>query len=130
MARKVEKPHNCGTWSEARKRAFIVSALRYASRKWGPMHACKRAGKLGRNQYLCASCGSVVGNKDIAVDHIHPVIDPEVGFVSWDVYIERMFPEQDGYQLLCSKCHEQKTAKERALAQRRKSQENHGGPED
>ena len=50
---------------------------------------------------------------DVAVDHIDPVVSPKTGFVSWDVYIERMFCEADGFQVLCHTCHGIKTQNER-----------------
>jgi hypothetical protein len=51
----------------------------------------------------------------VAIDHISPVVDPEVGFKGWDEYIERMFCEVDGYQLLCPDCHDKKTSDERKV---------------
>lgn len=51
--------------------------------------------------------------KEAHVDHIDPVIDPDVGFVSWDVVIERLFVEADKLQVLCDVCHKLKTANER-----------------
>jgi hypothetical protein len=47
------------------------------------------------------------------VDHISPVVDPKKGFVSWDVYITRMFCEIDGLQVMCKPCHKIKTAEEK-----------------
>jgi hypothetical protein len=47
------------------------------------------------------------------VDHIDPVVSVEHGFEGWNVYIERMFCEADGYQVLCKTCHSIKTANER-----------------
>jgi len=62
-----------------------------------------------------ASMAPKKGNKkrrQVAVDHIDPVIPPE-GFSSWDDTIQRMFCEKDGLQLLCPDCHDEKTADER-----------------
>ena len=52
----------------------------------------------------------------VQVDHKSPVIDPEVGFISWDVYIDRMFCEKDNLQILCVDCHKEKTAQEKQVA--------------
>jgi len=49
------------------------------------------------------------------VDHINPVVDPAVGFVDWNTYINRMFLEEKGYQVLCHACHGIKTRDEREL---------------
>jgi hypothetical protein len=57
------------------------------------------------------------------VDHIDPVIDPAVGFVSWDTVIERLFCEVEGFQVLCWACHHAKTNEERAIATARRRQE-------
>ena len=53
--------------------------------------------------------------RNIAVDHIDPVVNPTTGFVSWDNLIERLFVEKDGLQLLCKACHDEKTSDERKL---------------
>lgn len=58
------------------------------------------------------------------MDHINPVIDPARGFVSWDEVVKRMFCEVDGYQILCSKCHKQKSTVERQTAIERKKNKN------
>jgi 5-methylcytosine-specific restriction endonuclease McrA len=110
-----EKLHCGGRWTLARKRSFITSALRRASGRWAPKYECKKRARVGRNQYVCASCGKTVGNKSIRVDHITPVVDPVHGFVGWDQFIDRLFVEIDGYQAICLACHEDKTTKEREV---------------
>jgi hypothetical protein len=61
--------------------------------------------------------------KNIVADHIAPVVDPAVGFVDWDTYIRRMFIET-GWQAICKSCHDIKTTKERAIATKRRKDEN------
>ena len=107
-------------WTEARFKSFIISALRRASSRWAPKYTCKKNARVGRNQYRCTSCSKVVGNKHIKADHIHPVVEPIRGFVSWDEYIARLFVEVDGYQAVCSSCHAVKTAEERELRKQNK----------
>jgi len=51
--------------------------------------------------------------RNVAVDHIKPIVDPKLGFVSWDDIIRRMFVEEEGLQVLCKECHDKKTADER-----------------
>tara|TARA_B100000768_G_scaffold180480_1_gene200579 strand:+ start:893 stop:1267 length:375 start_codon:yes stop_codon:yes gene_type:complete len=116
---------NGGRWTEARFRSFIISALRGAHGKWGVKHDCKAEARVSRGLYECAECHTIgaatlppkEGNKrrrnNAAVDHINPVVEPEVGFVDWNTYIERMFLEAEGYQVLCDNCHSAKTAEER-----------------
>lgn len=48
----------------------------------------------------------------IEIDHIDPVIDPKVGFVDWNTYIERRWVPAECYQALCRECHLEKSAKE------------------
>lgn len=107
--------YNDGKWSKARFRSFITSALRRASSRWGPKYGAKKAARVGRNQYKCAACASIVPNREAKVDHILPVVDPVRGFVSWDEFIGRLFVERDGYQILCQACHAFKTGQEREL---------------
>lgn len=104
-----------GAWTDARFRSFIVSALRRASSRWAPKYGAKKAARVARNSYKCAACSSIVPNKEAKVDHVHPVVDPVRGFVSWDEFIARLFVERDGYQILCQACHAVKTAKEREV---------------
>ena len=61
--------------------------------------------------------------KNVHVDHIEPIVDPSVGFVSYDVLIERMFCEAPNLQVLCSECHTIKTDNEKALAKARRAKE-------
>jgi len=77
--------------------------------------------RVKRGFYECAECGKEVPNttktggkraKNVFVDHEPAVIDPEKGFTTWDECIERMFAEVQGLQLLCHKCHTDKTKEE------------------
>ena len=109
-------------WTEGRKRSFIVSVLRAGSRRWPPKYNTlnsaktekKKNVKTGRlaQHYKCTQCKKEYTSKDIQVDHIAPVVDPQVGFVSWDVFIERLFCDETNLQVLCTTCHNKKTKKE------------------
>lgn len=118
-----------GQWTEARYRTFITSILRQGSRRWAPISQVQKEANVGRAQYKCAGCGEIVPPtvkegrkrvKNILVDHIDPIVDPEVGFTTWDEYIERMFVEKDKLQLLCKDCHDAKSMQERAIATERR----------
>lgn len=116
---------NSGAWTEARFRSFVTSALRAASRRWPPKFAALKAAlagskvnkKTGRvaQHYKCAACTKQFVAADVQVDHIHPVVDPAKGFISWDSYVDRIFCELNGLQILCKPCHKEKTAKEKLL---------------
>lgn len=110
-----EKPYCSGQWTLARFQSFIKSALRSASNRWQPKYAAKKAARVGRNQYKCALCSKVAGNRDTHMDHINPVVDPVRGFAGWDEYVQRLFVEVDGYRCLCSACHAEVTAQQRLI---------------
>jgi hypothetical protein len=136
-----DKPHNAGTWTEARKDSFIKGALRAAHTKWGPKCKCIANARTRRGFYHCDGCkkevpatikrelktkpGVMKRTKNIYADHIHPVIDPAVGRRSWSEVIDRMFVELEGYRALCYACHDVVTAEERDVAteRRRKDKE-------
>lgn len=123
------KTRNNGQWTEARFRNFIRSQLRAATMRWGPIADCLKAARVSRGEYLCAGCGQTVPAtikingrraKNVHVDHISPIIDPDVGFTTYDNLIERMFCEADNLQVLCTDCHTIKTDKENARAKARR----------
>ena len=112
MGRTVEKTRNNNTWSEARYFGFIRSTLRAGFTRWGPKHQAKRDAKVGYNAYECAACGETFGNKDVEVDHIVPAGSLKT-FDDLPGFVERLFCESDGFQLLCKPCHQEKTNRER-----------------
>jgi len=133
------KPHNGGTWTDARKKSFIVSALRAAFTRWGPKQQCIKNARVSRGVYECENCkkhgpatlppkaGNKRRRKNIAADHIHPIVAPSVGFVDYNSWIERAFVESDGFQALCWQCHEDKTRAEREVATARRAKEKKNG---
>jgi len=122
---KPPKPHNNGTWTEARKKQFIIGALRGAFRKWGPKTKCIKEARTRRGFYRCELCkkevpatlppptGKTKRIKNIAADHIDPIVCPIEGFKGYDEWIRRGFVELDGFQALCKSCHDCKSAEER-----------------
>jgi len=123
------KQRNGGEWTEARFKSFVTSALRAASRRWPVKFKALKTAFVGRQvnaktgkmamHYRCASCANVFVAADVQVDHIHPVVDTQQGFVSWDVYIDRMFCELDNYQILCKQCHKVKSDAEKQERKRK-----------
>ena len=109
-------------WTEGRIRGFITTTLRYGSRKWPPKFECLNESKTEKRInpasgrlaqfYKCSRCEQEFTNKDVEVDHIIPVVDPQVGFVDWNTFIERLFTERDNFQTLCKPCHKKKTKEE------------------
>jgi len=122
------KPYNSGQWTEARRRSFITSALRRAS--WPVKYEALRVAELpdkvvnpssGRlcKAYRCNECGGAFVAKQVSVDHITPVV-PLSGHDSWDLFIDRIFCELDGFQVLCKDCHKVKTDAENSERKRLK----------
>lgn len=93
-------------------KSFIISTLRRATYRFAPRYNTMNKARVERGKYLCALCKQVVPRKLTKLDHICPVVDPKKGWISWDVYIERMFVEESGWQLICKECHSAKSKKE------------------
>jgi len=51
--------------------------------------------------------------KEMNVDHKEPAVDPEKGFETWDIFINRLFCERENLQAICVGCHKIKTAGEK-----------------
>lgn len=119
---------NDGEWTIGRYRSFITSTLRSGMRRWPPKWKALKAAELGKKtnkksgkmamHYKCAMCEKEYTSKDVQVDHIEPVVNPTTGFVSWDVYIDRMFCEKHNLQVLCTSCHKTKTKEEKDESKR------------
>lgn len=101
--------------------------------KWAPISLCQKQARVKRGLYKCAGCGAEVPasvkdengrrKKNIHVDHINPIVDPSIGWTTWDDCIERMFCELDNLQVLCGDCHEVKSNAEKQIAKERRAQE-------
>jgi len=103
---------------DSRKKQFIINTLRRASYRWPTRGQAEKRSRVERGLYRCENpgCGHEGPRKDFAMDHVVPVVDPERGFVSFDEYIDRMFPDSpDLFWRLCHKCHDEKTAKENGV---------------
>lgn len=107
-------------WTEAKFFGFLRSSLRTASSKWPPKYetvaAARRAysgpDKRQKWEYKCAHCGQWHKQKDVQVDHIIPVGSLKT-YEDLPGFVERLFCSVDGYQVLCSTCHQIKTNKEK-----------------
>lgn len=119
-----------GTWTEAKFKGFVRGNLRRTSMKWPPIANALKAARVARGEYMCAGCKEVVPAsakvdgkrvKNVHVDHIDPVVDPAIGWQNWDTFIERMFVEDQGLQVLCGECHTIKTNEEKAIAKERRA---------
>ena len=120
-------------WTKSKLNSFIKSALRSASQRYPPKYEAlneayedrlvnSKTGRIGKH-YRCKACNGIFPSSDVQVDHIEPVIDPLIGFTTWDSVIERMFCEKEGFQVLCKECHTIKTNAEKRLAKERRKNE-------
>ena len=69
---------------------------------------CKVPNKTG--WWKCEKCGQE--REKLEVDHIQPVILPETGFTTWDMYIASKFVEADKLSGVCHDCHQKKSKEE------------------
>lgn len=110
-------------WTPSRVRNFIISVLRQGTRRWPNKYECLNEAKAGKKinkktgrlaeHYICNQCKKPFPAKEVQVDHINPVIEPKEGFVDWNTYIERLYCGKENLQVLCSKCHDIKSTREK-----------------
>lgn len=113
---RVVKTRAGGTMTESAYWGMIRSSLRNSSRWWKPISECKKAAKRvykGTNkrqkyEYLCNDCKQYHSDKETVVDHINPVGTLTQSSDLPD-FIENLFCEKEGLQLLCKTCHRKKT---------------------
>jgi hypothetical protein len=73
-----------------------------------------------RVEYRCSSCQQWHMGKNIQVDHADPVVDPEIGFIDFNTFIDRLFCSVENLSVLCMDCHKSKTDSEKAVAVERR----------
>lgn len=94
---------------------FVRQTLRRASYRWPYRNQAQKAARIRWGYYECNSCKKETPAKEKKLDHIEPVVDPLVGFTTWDSFILRLFVGQRGWQVLCLRCHEDKTREENSV---------------
>ncbi len=112
--------------TEAAFRGWIRSLLRAGSLKWPPRNEAIAAAfvqrgtnpKTGRlcKLHKCLKCKGLFTQSEMKVDHIKPIVDPAVGFTTWDDFIAALFCEVHNLQAVCGPCHDQKTTVERMFS--------------
>lgn len=95
-----------------RKRNWVLQKLRRASMAWPPKNEAKKRSWIRPGWHKCEGCGAQTHYKDLQMDHIEPVVDPVIGFVDLDTYVDRLFCGIEGFQGLCPSCHTSKTEAE------------------
>lgn len=99
------------------KKQFVINGLRRMSYRWPSRYRTLKKANVGRNAYFCSMCpeGVVHPKKNIQLDHIDPIVNPETGFTTFDDYIDRMFCYESGWQVLCKEHHEIKSLAENQI---------------
>lgn len=90
-------------------KAFVIATLRRASYRSPQRNQAMTNARVERGKYVCTHCRGVYGRREVAVDHIIPVV-PLTGWDGWDGFIERLFT--GNIQVLCKPCHKVKTLAE------------------
>jgi hypothetical protein len=114
----VDKPYNSGTMTASAFWSFIRSTLRRKTMYWKPITECKlnaRRAYTGLNkrqkyEYKCNECKNWYAEKNINVDHICPAGSLKSA-QDLPGFVERLFVEIEGLQILCTICHNKKTKK-------------------
>ena len=117
---RVVRTRNAGTMTESAFWSFIRSALRQKSRWWKPITQCKQKArrpykgpnKRQKFEYQCKYCEQWFPEKRVNVDHITPAGQLRTA-TDLPGFVERLFCEIDGLQVLCSNCHDEKTKLEK-----------------
>lgn len=121
---KAPKTRNAGTWTETQFWGGLRSHLRRLWRfQWIPAKQAlervkrpyKGPSRLQKWEYQCEECKAWFIRKSVQIDHVVPCGTLK-SFSDVEPFITRMLPEDsNAYQILCKKCHQQKTNEERAL---------------
>jgi protein-tyrosine-phosphatase len=102
---------------QALRRAFshspiVVEMMRENKRKVPRFNKDGSRHKVDAVEHLCSVCHqwkrSVKGSK-VAIDHIDPVIEPNIGFVDLNTYFKRLWCDRSNLQKICGDCHRKKT---------------------
>lgn len=94
------------------KNDWLKKEIRRISYRYPARYTTLINARVSRGKYKCALCEQIYPKKEVQMDHVEPVIHAERGFVDWNEYIDRMFPDMDGWQVLCKGCHKDKSNKE------------------
>jgi 5-methylcytosine-specific restriction endonuclease McrA len=112
----VAKPYNNGTMTSSAFFSFIRASLRRRTIVWKPIQSCKQKAKreyVGPNkrqrvEFQCNSCKNYFSDKEVSVDHVIPAGSLN-SFEDLPGFVQRLFCEEEGLQVLCNNCHDNKS---------------------
>jgi len=116
-------------WTEGRTKSFITSGLRSLFRRYPIKFEVLKEAKTGKQinistgrmseHFQCKQCLESFPAKQVQVDHVSPVVDPVIGFVDWNTFIDRLLCPKENLQVLCTKCHKEKTKQEKEVRKKK-----------
>lgn len=120
---KVARTRAGNQWTEAQFWQFIRAGLRKLSVKWPPANNVMKQARrpyIGENkrmkwEYQCNTCKNWFPQKKVLRDHITPCGSCR-SYQEVAQFVEKLLVEENGYQILCEKCHQIKTNQENTLA--------------
>jgi len=89
--------------------SWLRTKLRRISIQWPAKNEALKRARAERGKYQCAECNKLFPHKKVHVDHLKSVINIKTGFTDWNEFISRLFVDIDGLQILCLRCHDNKT---------------------
>lgn len=95
------------------KKSYAIALLRRGSYRAPMRYQALQRAKVMYGRYTCAACEGIFARKDIQVDHIAPVVNVS-GWDGFDLFIDRLFCDSEGLQVMCKPCHKAKSQKENA----------------
>ncbi len=118
----ARKPRSLKSWLTPRLRRISmwwpeINKARDKAKVYIPIGFYGNGKPIIKRYFLCQApdCGVLCEENEGAVDHIHPVVDVDDGFVDWNIYIPGLFCNSDNLQYLCHTCHDIKTLEENKL---------------
>lgn len=93
---------------------FLVPKLRRVSVYWPERNKAFANARVERGVYKCNSCKGHFKKQEVQADHIEPILNI-YGFTDWNDLINLMFVPAEGYQILCTACHDIKTTMEKQI---------------
>lgn len=121
MGRKTPPCSHYPAWTTAKFWSFIRSGLRNKWTRWPPRYEAlndakrKYTGpdKRRKFEYQCAECKNWWAQKEVQVDHIHPVGSLNK-YEDLPRFVRRLFVGKDKLRVLCKACHQAKTNEDRS----------------
>ena len=108
----MEKEQKPKFFKSPNRDTWVKGKLRQMSLRWPPRSEALKRARKERGKYQCGMCLELFGSHSVHLDHINPVVDLQTGFVDWNTFIDRLFPDVEGWQVLCETCHGAKTSME------------------